>query len=106
MLIEVAYDGREKHEHGVLLQQPLGQVVPPEVVVHLVEYLLLGSPLVVEVNALLLRHVPLVGKDCTVHIHVAPSLLEAVGLGSSRLALPLHHEAAVGNVAATSTSAR
>ena len=39
--IEVPQHGRKQQEHGVLPEQSLGQVVPAEVVVHLVEDLLL-----------------------------------------------------------------
>ena len=34
-LVEIAYDGRDEHEHRVLPHLRLGQVVPSEIVVHI-----------------------------------------------------------------------
>ena len=93
--VEVTYAVRQRHEHRVLAEQPLGQVVPAEVVVHLVEHLLLRAALVVEPYDLLLGHVPLVGQYGAFHVHVVAPFLEAVELRALLLPLALHHEAAV-----------
>lgn len=55
--------------------------VPPEVVVHLVEYFLLCPTLVVELDDFFLGHVPLVGQYDPVDIHVVAALLKELKLG-------------------------
>ena len=95
--VEVEDDGRQEHEGGVLPHLGLGQAVPSEVVVELVDVPLLGTPLVVALDHAALAALVVVGQDGAVGVSVE---LEDILLGTLGLGRALHDQPAVGCVVA------
>ena len=87
-LVEVAYECRQQHEHGVLCHERLWQPCPPEAVVHVVEDPFLPAPEVVELHYLTLCRCVVVGQYATVCVFSLPQVPLAV-----HAKLPLYDEA-------------